>query len=702
MVARLPRSTVLLGPSIAIGVVVVLVLGVLAAPASAEELNVSGTWDAVYHCEAGGCAGSNYPATAVLYQAPGSTHVSSPPDVEGTLNGNVLTLEGGSNGYHFVEHVTISADGKTWSGPLSDNNGTSGTDTATRVSGGSGEPAPPAAPPAPVDSRHPTATELNCGFQPLRATDICSATVRDAATSAPTTPTGAVTLNAGGGKSGNGVFPAGSTCLLAGAGPPGLATCTVEYIPPTFGLTKLQADYAGDATHASSSTGTPPCAAAKPSAQPVKCASSAAGGGVCKPTGSVSPQCSQPTVIPVACSTQALGSTCQAAENYVLACGGLGTILPACNPAPASIPQVCGPKTSGLPACTSANNTITVCGAKSAGLPQCSFATDVTGASLNAASSTGEVDVTVGCAQADTTGAFQQPAIRRAGGAAASAAKRACSPEIATLDYLSAQRLAIAPAAIRLEKTYRGQAFLQGGRVPGADDQYRSPETVEKINELYRYGEHNAVVSRKRTSFEEGTHLNLGDIRAASSLADLESALSLYQYATRERSAEGNYVGPRGLFAVSPSPRSHSGDLESVPEDEAPSVESNADLWCFELHRAQEEAFKLLHGAPKAEPIAGQQSYRPGDVRLRRRLNESAPTRNLAKDVAAEPRVHHLRIAAGGRARIRLRLPHRLVRRLLHSAGKGASVAPVRLVVAYRASPRPVVRFIDFHARIVR
>jgi hypothetical protein len=225
-------------------------------PAVAAELNVSGTWDAVYHCEAGSCKGQDFPAPGVkLVQAPGSNHVQSGPEVEGTLSGNVLTLEGGSGGgYHFTETVTISADGNSWSGPLSDNNGTSGTDTATRVSGGSEEavkkeePAKKAEPPAP-GGRHSTGMTVLCNYDELTSQDTCTATVADTNAS-PTAPSGSVTFSTAMG----GLFAFGRTCTLASsASAPSTASCSVQYLPPTGGgFPNISGVYAGDASHTAS------------------------------------------------------------------------------------------------------------------------------------------------------------------------------------------------------------------------------------------------------------------------------------------------------------------------------------------------------------------------------------------------------------------------------------------------------------------
>jgi hypothetical protein len=116
--------------------------GVLASASPAgvadDPLSVAGIWNAVYHCKTGWCAGKDFPAPGVqLLQAKGSNKVSDPTGATtGTLVGHTLTLHGGSSGsYTFDETLTLSADGNSWSGTLTDSNHTSGIDTATRVGG---------------------------------------------------------------------------------------------------------------------------------------------------------------------------------------------------------------------------------------------------------------------------------------------------------------------------------------------------------------------------------------------------------------------------------------------------------------------------------------------------------------------------------------------------------------------------------------
>jgi pimeloyl-ACP methyl ester carboxylesterase len=122
--------------SVALIVVTIVVISLLAVVASASALNLTGTWHANYHCEAGWCAGGDFPATDVLTQAEGSSAVTGSNGSEtlsGTLSGNTFSYQSTTGGYVATATLTISADGLSWSGPSSDNNGTSGIYTATRV-----------------------------------------------------------------------------------------------------------------------------------------------------------------------------------------------------------------------------------------------------------------------------------------------------------------------------------------------------------------------------------------------------------------------------------------------------------------------------------------------------------------------------------------------------------------------------------------
>ena len=88
-------------------------------PASgAINVNVTGTWDTVYHCQAGGCAGGTYPDAFKLTQAAGSASVSGMDQIGGTLTGSlatnasnqiVLTLKETDSSYIANFNVTLTS-----------------------------------------------------------------------------------------------------------------------------------------------------------------------------------------------------------------------------------------------------------------------------------------------------------------------------------------------------------------------------------------------------------------------------------------------------------------------------------------------------------------------------------------------------------------------------------------------------------------
>ena len=253
---------------LALGGALTAMLLVLASAASAKTLNVSGTWNANYHCEVGWCAGEDFPAPGVvLTQAPGSDIVGTGGGTFGTLVGNSVMIHSGSPGeYQFTETLNFSADGESWTGPLSDSNGTSGTDTGTRVSG---EPfelsaqeikeaneAKEAAEAKLAKEKkekenavkRPTATTVTCNYEFATSDNTCVAAVGDAGTGTPVTPTGTVTFTT---TSGGFASPA-SCSLTPTSGSPSVGSCTLVYETANSGLPEITATYGGDSRHTGS------------------------------------------------------------------------------------------------------------------------------------------------------------------------------------------------------------------------------------------------------------------------------------------------------------------------------------------------------------------------------------------------------------------------------------------------------------------
>ncbi len=115
---------------------VVALLSLVSCASASAALNLTGTWSAVYHCETGSCAGADFPATDTLTEAEGSptvTGTNSGETITGELNGNTFDFESTTGGGYKAEAtLTVAADGLSWSGPLKDSHGTTGTYTAMR------------------------------------------------------------------------------------------------------------------------------------------------------------------------------------------------------------------------------------------------------------------------------------------------------------------------------------------------------------------------------------------------------------------------------------------------------------------------------------------------------------------------------------------------------------------------------------------
>ena len=114
---------------------VVALLSLVSCASASAALNLTGTWSANYHCEAGGCEGTDSPATDTLIQAEGSdvvTGTNGTETISGTLTGDTFAFESSVGAYKAKATLTVAANGLSWSGPLEDNNSTKGTYTARR------------------------------------------------------------------------------------------------------------------------------------------------------------------------------------------------------------------------------------------------------------------------------------------------------------------------------------------------------------------------------------------------------------------------------------------------------------------------------------------------------------------------------------------------------------------------------------------
>jgi hypothetical protein len=249
-------------PRTIVALLALALLAALSSTASASALNLTGTWAANYHCEAI-CTGADYPATDTLTQAEGSNVVTGSnggETITGTLTGNSFAYESKTGGYSAKGTLTISSDGQSWTGHVSDSNGTSGTYTAKRTSGGGGEEGAKktkeeeAAKKAKEEeaaksAKRPTGTSVTCNYEFATFQNTCVASVGDGGPQPPAvTPTGTVSFTTTSGGFGNGA----SCTLTPTAFSPQVASCTLVYETASSGLPSITATYSGDARHAGS------------------------------------------------------------------------------------------------------------------------------------------------------------------------------------------------------------------------------------------------------------------------------------------------------------------------------------------------------------------------------------------------------------------------------------------------------------------
>ncbi|HEY1833780.1 MAG TPA: hypothetical protein VGG08_05030 [Solirubrobacteraceae bacterium] len=271
-----------------------LTLPAAGAASAAPELNVTGTWNAVYHCEVGSCAGKSLMATLALTQAAGSNAVAgkltgTAPNGEalegtitGSLAGHALTLEGvGTKGYTAKGVETISEDGLDWTGSYEDSSSTRGLFTAVRE-----------APPVTAVGTRPSAIQVLCNLVVASGDFTCTAQVGDASEAKPSiVPTGTVKFLAIGER---GVFtPTESCALVATPNSPNVASCSVTYVPPTGGIpagtpVPVSGTYEGDGTFATSTVQAGEGANVSPTASAASAVSEGASTTVTCPNGVVS------------------------------------------------------------------------------------------------------------------------------------------------------------------------------------------------------------------------------------------------------------------------------------------------------------------------------------------------------------------------------------------------------------------------------
>jgi len=210
------------------------------APSAAQTM--AGVWNVVYDCAAGWCAGGTFPDTYTISQAPGSSTFSGTDEagatLTGTLTGNQFVLDGTEGAYTWQVNGTLASGGASFSGPLSDSNGSSGIMSGTLTG-------------SLVPSVAGVICNLDLSNPTSQATFDCDAFVAAASGSATSTPTGTLTWSATVGS-----FTS-STCELTAIND-GVAGCSVTYNAPNSDVPEgepapVSVAYGGDTSFAPSS-----------------------------------------------------------------------------------------------------------------------------------------------------------------------------------------------------------------------------------------------------------------------------------------------------------------------------------------------------------------------------------------------------------------------------------------------------------------
>ena len=205
-----------------------------------RQLNLTGTWSAVYHCE--GCG--EYPATDTLTQEEGSDVVTGSNNggetISGTVTGDTFESHSSTGGYTSEGTLTVAANGLSWEGPLHDSNGTSGTYTAEKLSGASPPSVSSLSPSSGSTLGGTAVTVAGAGFSggatvSFGSSPASSVTVNSASSITATSPAGSgavnVTVTT---ASGTSATSAGDLfTYVAPATPPPLLVAHVAEVTPT-------------------------------------------------------------------------------------------------------------------------------------------------------------------------------------------------------------------------------------------------------------------------------------------------------------------------------------------------------------------------------------------------------------------------------------------------------------------------------------
>jgi hypothetical protein len=358
----------------------------------------------------------------------------------------------------------------------------------------------------------------------------------------------------------------------------------------------------------------------------VTCADPNGGPGVCGPSGTILPQCYFPVTLPTVCGPSGtILQACAPRTNYVAACGGTGTILPVCNLPRPNIPQVCGGTGTILPPCTGANNPIVVCGGTGTILGQCSIPPTARQGTLNTATGVGEVDVTVGCPNANRP-----------------LAVKARPPTTCQIDAVVADFRRTKVSALKAEFARWAPSMLAAN----LKDEY-SPIQAQQILR------HDTATYMSRSNLVIDREFSLAD--AGARVAGLDSDVSTLN-------APGLLPAYFGLY-------------------KAP-IADKRQIWIGHLGTAIKDYVVFLDYRRNRRPLA---------------VSSATSTSGLVAPLARR----HVRVRAGQRVRVRVRLSRAAVRQLTRGLKKPKAVA-IRLMVTYRTRGLPVLWMTDFSVRIVK
>lgn len=235
--------------AVATALLLLLTAGAAGAQAAPPAYDIRGTWQ--------GVAGSGVSGTVTWETEDCATGAISGRGADsadtwpaaGTIDGAQVTITIGP----FTKDPTYSATGV---GRFVDANRITGTfrdSDAYKDQAGTFEFVRTSGPPQDGQgcgtSQRVTATTVACNYSVATGANTCTATVADAGAPPRTTPTGDVAFTS---RSG-GVFSAGDSCALQPTPlSPGVASCSVQWLPPTTDFPNITASYRGDRDHAPS------------------------------------------------------------------------------------------------------------------------------------------------------------------------------------------------------------------------------------------------------------------------------------------------------------------------------------------------------------------------------------------------------------------------------------------------------------------